>query len=506
MTTRSLLCAAALTATLFAPGAAAAVAPSPHDGHDPVPDGPHAVDLALCLDTSGSMNGLIDSAKEKLWSIVNELATADPTPTLRVALLTYGNNGHDEEDGWVRLAVPLTTDLDVISEHLFALSTNGGTEYVGRVVASAMEQLHWSQRAEALKIVVVAGNETADQDPVRKYHEVCRSARDAGIEINAIYCDNGEQGVASTWEDVALLGSGYYAVIDQDHGTLAIDTPYDAELATLNQRLNETYIPFGSDGQRGWSNLVAQDSNAVSMNNASLADRVATKGGKLYRCAWDLVDACEAGDVDLEELAPEALPEPMQAMSLPERKQHVAAKTSERALLQSDIAALNKEREGYQARVRAERCLDDDTAFDRVLRDAVRSQARARGFAFPEPVSASAPIDGDGEPACTLPEATIEACADPATQAPCVLLPAPATAQTRLPSASTAQALLPSANAQTWLPSSSAAQILLPVSAPAKNLLPRVSFQTLPQADAPTDLLPEATPSTSEPVEAPDDC
>jgi hypothetical protein len=459
------------------------------------------VDLALCLDTSGSMNGLIDSAKEKLWSIVNELATADPTPTLRVALLTYGNNGHDEEDGWVRLAVPLTTDLDVISEHLFALTTNGGTEYVGRVVATAMEQLHWSQREEALKIVVVAGNETADQDPVRRYHEVCRAARDSGIEINAIYCDNGEQGVASTWEDVALLGSGYYAVIDQDHGTLAIDTPYDAELATLNQRLNETYIPFGDDGQRGWSNLVAQDSNAGGVNAACLADRVATKGGKLYRNSWDLVDACDDGSVKLEELEAAALPEPMQVMSVDERTQHVAAKKSERALLQSDIAALNKEREGYQARARAERCLDDSTAFDRVLRDAVRSQARARGFAFPEP----APAPAEGEPTCTLPEAAIEASAAHEPRLPGALLPSPVPAQTLLPS-DAAGCQLPSAAPQSLqLPRCMGPEQLLlpppaqPSASRSQLLLPPVSFRPLPRSrrldTLPTGLLPAAAPA-----------
>ena len=83
------------------------------------------------------MQGLIDAARAKLWAVVNDLALARPQPRLRVALLTYGNDGHQAENGWVRLDVPFTTDLDLVSQNLFALTTNGGTELVGRVIQRA---------------------------------------------------------------------------------------------------------------------------------------------------------------------------------------------------------------------------------------------------------------------------------------------------------------------------------------------------------------------------------
>src|SRR5258705_2711251 len=96
-----------------------------------------AVHLAICLDTSGSMDGLIDEARQKIWSIVNDLALATPTPRLRIALLTYGNDGHDAERGWVAVDAPFTEDLDTVSAQLFALKTNGGTELVARVLDAA---------------------------------------------------------------------------------------------------------------------------------------------------------------------------------------------------------------------------------------------------------------------------------------------------------------------------------------------------------------------------------
>jgi hypothetical protein len=405
MTTRITLGAALLAATLIpSPSTHAAVAVPLTGGDGPgccIAATPRAIDLAICLDTSGSMSGLIDSAKEKLWAIVNELGRADPTPDLRVGLLTYGNDGHLPEDGWVRLDVPFTTDLDAVSAQLFSLTTNGGTEYVGRVVDYATSQLSWSTDSNALKIVVVAGNESADQDTTRLFRDVCAEAEADGFHVNSIYCGNAEDTFAPAWRDVAVLGSGYFATIDKDNGTLAVATPYDADLARLNTVLNATYIPFGATGVAGARNQVAQDSNAGSLNAAALADRAATKAGQLYKCAWDLVDACESQEVDVEDLSEDALPEIMKAMTMPARKIYVAKKKAERAAVQEKIEALSAKRSQYIAQVVAQDSLDDGRAFDKVLRDAVRSQALAIGFTFPvqETVQVEASIELQGPPA-----------------------------------------------------------------------------------------------------------
>ena len=137
----------------------AALAASPALAADaPDPAEPRMVELAICLDTSGSMDGLIGAAKQKLWAIVNDLALAEPTPALEVALLTFGNDGHDAEAGWVAVQTPFTSDLDLVSQRLFELTTNGGSEYVGRVLQAA-HGLTWSPSDDTLKLVIVAGNE-----------------------------------------------------------------------------------------------------------------------------------------------------------------------------------------------------------------------------------------------------------------------------------------------------------------------------------------------------------
>lgn len=393
-----------LASTPSAAHICASYCPEPAGGGDGCcsVSGPRAIDLALCLDTSGSMSGLIDSAKEKLWAIVNELGRAEPTPVLRVGLLTFGNDGHNPEDGWVRLDVPFTTDLDAVSQQLFSLTTNGGTEYVGRVVDYATSQLEWSPESGALKIVVVAGNESADQDPSKRFRDVCEAAESDGFHVNAIYCGDPEDGFAPAWRDVAVLGSGYFATIDMDHGTLAVSTPYDADLARLNAALNSTYIPFGAAGAAGSSNQRVQDSNAMSLNEAALADRAITKAGKLYKCSWDLVDACDAQEVIVEEVPVDALPAVMQGMSVSARKSYVAEKKAERGKIQKEIALLSAKRSEHIAQQVALDSLDDGRAFDRVLRDAVRSQALEVGFTFAASESHQVELRSEVEPSETL--------------------------------------------------------------------------------------------------------
>ena len=234
---------------------------------DEVKAQPHTIDLAICLDVSGSMSGLIDSARAKLWAIVNDLALAKPTPKLRVALLTFGHKTYPQESGWVRVDSNLTDDLDKISERLFALKTNGGTELVGRVVQASLDQLDWSKSKSALKLIIVAGNESADQDKEVDYRVVSKRAIESGCMVNAIYCGNPADPIALSWKDVALRADGSFHAIDHNRGTVSIATPFDKRIAELSTAMNATYIPLGTEGKRGWANQKVQDRNAASLGN-----------------------------------------------------------------------------------------------------------------------------------------------------------------------------------------------------------------------------------------------
>lgn len=340
-----------------------------------------AIDLVLCLDTSGSMEGLINAARQKMWQVVNELARARPEPNLRVALLTYGSPG-DREGGYVVLQTGLTKDLDLVSERLFALGTNGGDEYVGRVVKTAVDRLEWGG-PDAVKILFVAGNESADQDQVAPFRQVVKHASDLGVRVNAIYCGNADDADASGWREVATLGLGRYASIDKDRGTVAVATPFDKELAELSTKVNGTYLAYGRKAEEGLARQKAQDANAAGAAPAAAAERAASKAGGLYTNAtWDLVDKSAESGFDLAKVADDDLPEEMRKMTLEQRKAHLDAKRTERTTIQARIKELDASRTKFVRDEMQKNGLDDAKALDRAMRDAVREQAKEKGFSF----------------------------------------------------------------------------------------------------------------------------
>jgi len=362
------------------------VKPAPAEPDTPIavkPETSRPIDLAVCLDTSNSMDGLIGAAKQKLWAVVNELATARPRPDLRVALYQYGNNGLDSEVGWVQKVCDLTGDLDTVYGKLFKLTTHGGTEYVARVVDAATKELKWSADRNALRIIFVAGNEPATQDKKLDLEKTCAAAASKGIIINTIFCGPESTGKSTGWADAARWADGRYAAIDQDGGTVVINTPYDKELAALGVKLNKTYVAYGRGGGKGRANQTLQDANASKLGAPAAAQRAAAKSSGLYRNAsWDLVDAEKEQKVDVAKLKTEELPEEMRKMTPAERKKYVAAKAAERAEVQKAIQDLSAKRDAYVKADMAKKGLSEGKAFDAALRSAVREQAEAKRFKF----------------------------------------------------------------------------------------------------------------------------
>ncbi|MCA8979156.1 MAG: hypothetical protein KDC14_03945, partial [Planctomycetes bacterium] len=260
-----------------------------------------------------------------------------------------------------------------------------GTELVGRVLSVATGKLNWSQDPHALKLAVVAGNESADQDSVVSFRDACAAAIKNGIMVNSIYCGNPADAEAPLWKEVSMRADGHFATIDHQNGTLAIDTPFDEQLVALTGSVNPTYLPFGENGQTAWVNQTAQDVNAINMNNDAAANRAMCKNGALYVCGWDLVDASKQEGFDLAAIPDEQLPEDMRAMTLEERQAHIDATARKRAEIQQQIAEVGAQRQVWLQAEMQRLALDESNSFDHQLRTAIRTQVSQKGFEFPAP-------------------------------------------------------------------------------------------------------------------------
>ncbi len=340
--------------------------------------------LALLLDTSNSMDGLIDQAKSQLWKVVNELAQAkcgDGTPPdIQIALYEYGNSNLPVTNGYIRQVSPLTTDLDVVSEKLFALRTNGGNEYCGQVIKTSLNELAWSNSSEDLKMIFIAGNEPFNQGDV-PYPQACALAKDKGVIVNTIFCGDINEGMSTFWKQGADLTSGTYMSINQDDRTVYVATPFDDQIDALNTRLNTTYVYYGTEGESKKSLQSFQDLNAESYSKSNKVERAVSKSSHAYKnSTWDLVDAAKEDEKVIAKAKDEELPKEMRGMTVEQRKAYIKTKTAERTQIQSEINSLNKQRLDYIAKQTPAK--DKDKMLDAAMMNAVKKQAAVKKLSF----------------------------------------------------------------------------------------------------------------------------
>jgi hypothetical protein len=345
-------------------------------------DKPH-IDIVFCIDCSGSMGPVIETAKRKVWAIVNQTAKAKPAPVLRIGLFGYGNRDQTARP------FPLTDDLDEVYKNLMTFRDEGwGTEWVGWAVKRATDDMKWSEGKQVLKVIYVVGNETAHQGPDEvDYTKTAPQAIAKGIIVNAIYCGNVEpQTGPPTWREMAKLADGRYIEIAGDGGVVAINTPFDDDLAKLSTRLNSTYCAYGAQGLAGAQNQVAQDQNASGFGKHVAAERAAAKSSSaVYSNArWDLVDRSKQKDFKWEELKEAELPDDMKKMQPAERKAHVEKLSKERDEVQQQIKDLATKRDSYIKEESAKKGLTGDKAFDNAIRESLKEQAEKKGYKFAE--------------------------------------------------------------------------------------------------------------------------
>lgn len=344
----------------------------------------HHIKIGLLLDTSNSMDGLIDQAKSQLWTIVNELATAKcdgEEPKIQIALYEYGNDRLTASEGYIRLVTPLTNDLDQISKDLFSLRTNGGSEFCGHVIQTSLKQLDWNESKSDLKLIFIAGNEPFTQGDVN-YRNACRNAAEKGITINTIFCGPFEEGIATSWKNGADLTNGHYMSIEQNRKTVYIPSPYDDRIDKLNTRLNDTYIYYGKSGKSKKENQLMQDNNANSISRENKISRAISKGSYVYNNShWDLVDAYSEKDFEISDVEEEYLPPEMQQLNEQDKLKYIDEKKAERTEINKEIGELNQLRVQYINDKKQEMNMGDDM-LDGAMISAIKQQAQAKNFKF----------------------------------------------------------------------------------------------------------------------------
>ncbi len=344
---------------------------------------PKKIRIALLLDTSNSMDGLIDQAKSQLWNIVNELSTArcdSAKPDIQIALYEYGNEKLSAVNNYVRQVLPLTSDLDKVSEALFSLSTKGGEEYCGAAIQCSLDQLRWNDSGNDYQTIVIAGNEPFGQGGV-SFDMACKKAKKSKVIVNTIFCGLYEEGVQTQWKEGAEISGGSYMCIDKDSKTVYVPTPYDDRVNELNVQLNATYIWYGKNGEERKQKQEQEDANAGYYGNENKVNRIVAKSSHVYKMKEvDMVDAVVAG-TSAADIKAEELPEEMKRMTTEEKKKYVQQKTVLREKITAEILALNVKRNHFIAQQQKQHA-GKEGLLQNALLNAVRKQATLQNFQF----------------------------------------------------------------------------------------------------------------------------
>jgi Mg-chelatase subunit ChlD len=370
--TASLLTLAALTL----PRPAAAADPK----KETKPAAPR-IEVVFCLDTTGSMKGMLDRAKEKIWSIANQISGAKPTPDLKIGLVAFRDRGDD----YITKVFPLTDDLDEIHAKLKEFQAAGGgdiPESVNEALDVTVNKIKWSTDDDTLRIIFLVGDAPPHMDYPDdvKYPVTCKKACEKGIIINTIQCGDDAE-CTKHWQEIAKKSEGSYVKISQEGGAkTVVETPFDKRLSEINAELAKSTVVYGDKDAQLKSKAEAKTAGALPAPAA--ADRAATNAKQGRNAAYDLVDAVKNGKVDLEKLKKEELPEELQGKSVKEQKEYLDKLDQERTKLRDEALKLDKERAAFINKKLAED--EKKSSMDGQILDILKKQGKKAKISFDE--------------------------------------------------------------------------------------------------------------------------
>lgn len=340
------------------------------------------VEIVFVIDTTGSMGGLIEGAKTKVWSIVNEVMqnNRNNDVEIKIGLIAYRDKG----DEYVTKISQLNKNLDLIYKDLMEYKANGGgdtPEDVRKALYQAVNDIKWSKDKKTTKIIFLVG----DAPPQEQYGEepsldvTSKKALKKGIIINTIQCGNMEETIPY-WKSVAQYGGGEYFSISQNGGVVSILTPYDKQLIELNSSLNKTVVYYGDKETRNMTSnfsKMLEGSIAAESPLEAQVDRVVNKAvinaGKFELS--DLTGNVGIGNVEIKDIKNENLPENMQKMSDEEKEEYMNNLIKERERIQGEIVKVSKQRDEYILEQKKNGFIKSD-GFDDSVSKALKTQIK----------------------------------------------------------------------------------------------------------------------------------
>lgn len=352
-----------------------------------VPAQSHRIEVVFVLDTTSSMSGLIQAAKEKIWSIASTMASAQENPDIKMGLVAFRDRG----DAYITRVYDLSDDLDSMYANLMDFKVQGGgdgPESVNQALYDAIHKVSWSQEANVYKVAFLVGDAPPHMDYPDdvKYPVTLAAAMRKGIVVNTIQSGQ-HQYTRPAWQEIAALGHGDYFQVENSGNAVAVATPFDEKLSKLATDLEDTRLYYGDEETKKAQQrkLDASQKLREELSTEALARRseynATTSGKKNFLGESELVDAITSGRVELDEIEVKDLPASIQAMAPAKQMEIITEQAQRREQLKQEIRELSESRNRFIKEKVAAEGGADDTLEEKIYR-AVKDQAASVGLTY----------------------------------------------------------------------------------------------------------------------------
>jgi von Willebrand factor type A domain len=344
------------------------------------------IDLVFCLDATGSMSGLISTAKEKIWDIATSLTQTTPSPEIRIGMIFYRDRG----DAFVTKVYPLTSDVDSIYAELLNIKAQGGgdsPESVNQALHEAVAQMNWITGSNSYKTIFLVGDcpPHMDYKDDVKYTETCKIAAEKDILINTIKLGISCSDAVKHFQNIASLTSGNYQSLGQNADDVIIKTPYDDSINYYSFLIDSTKIYYGTFEVQMKMNYKKEKSLEIQ-KNASLNSKASRSaynysksGEKNLYGSNELINDLMNQRVILDSIKVADLPEVMKKMTPAERKAHTEKLIEQRKAAQANITRLNILRQNYVRAEKEKSKSQTAASFSDTIFEVMQKQAASKG-------------------------------------------------------------------------------------------------------------------------------
>ena len=179
---------------------------------------PKNIDLAIVLDTTGSMGDELKHLNAEIRGISVAIRKQFPEVKQRLALVCYRDEGQGDE--YVVRTLDFTDSLDVFHKRLSAQSAAGGGDYPEAMHKGLEEaiQLRWNDAPDTARVVFLIADAPPHAQHMNRTLAAANALRKKGVAIYPVACSGYDDACEFVMRSCAMITGSRFLFLTDDSG------------------------------------------------------------------------------------------------------------------------------------------------------------------------------------------------------------------------------------------------------------------------------------------------